>query len=109
MAVIWDDIEAASCFTQLPPKAQQWSNLYKAISQRNFGQILQIAGRLLPQTDSIPASEENDYLLMVSMLAHIALQNYNNAMMLFGRYPQKDINLLPIELRLLAAIALQNL
>jgi spermidine synthase len=109
MAVIWSDIEAAPCFTQLPQTIQQWANLYKAIGQRNFGQILQFTNELLPQTGPISASSENDYLLMVAMLAHIALQDYNSAMMLFGRYTQKDINNIPIELRLLAALALQNL
>jgi hypothetical protein len=109
MAVIWNDIEAAPCFAQLPPTIQQWANLYKAIGQRNFEQILQFTNELLPQTDSIPVSRENDYLLMVAMLAHITLQDYNHAMMLFGRYTQKNLNILPIELRLLAAIASQNL
>ncbi|NJO15778.1 MAG: fused MFS/spermidine synthase [Thioploca sp.] len=106
MDVIWNDIESASCFAQLPQTIQQWTNLYKAISQRNFEQILQFANELLPQANSIADSKANDYLLMVAMLAHIALQDYNSAMVLFGRYTQGTI--LPVELRLLAAIASQK-
>ena len=104
--VIWNDIESAPCFAQLPPTIQQWANLYKAIGQRNFQQILQFANELLPKASSIANSKENDYLLMVAMLAHIALQDYNSAMVLFGRYTQGTT--LPVELRLLAAIASQK-
>jgi predicted membrane-bound spermidine synthase len=107
MAVIWNDIELAPCFSQLPPTIQQWFNLYKAIGQRNFEQILLFANELLPQTGSIAASQENNYLLMVAMLAHVASQDYNRAMALLERYTQRTDP--PVELRLLAAIALQNL
>jgi hypothetical protein len=106
MDVIWNDIESAPCFAQLPQTIQQWANLYKAIGQRNFQQILQFANELLPKVGSIADSKENDYLLMVAMLAHIALQEDDRAMALFRRYTQGTT--LPVELRLLAAIASQN-
>ncbi|MDM8561061.1 hypothetical protein [Candidatus Parabeggiatoa sp. HSG14] len=105
MAIIWADIEAAPCFSHLPENIRHWFNLYKAVSNRDFEQVLQFSKLLLPE-ENIQASEENNYLLTVSMLAHIAQENYNAAFTLLERYSSRSKP--PIELRLLGAIAAQQ-
>jgi spermidine synthase/MFS family permease len=105
MAIIWADIEAAPCFTHLPDDIHHWINLYKAVGNRDFEQVLQFAKQLLPD-GKIKASENNNYLLMVSMLAHIALKRYEAALVLLERYSLRLKP--PIEIRLLGAIAVQQ-
>jgi len=105
MAVIWADIETAPCFSQLPKNIRHWFNLYKAVGNRDFEQVLQFSKLLLPEK-KIQASEDNNYLLTVSMLAHIAQENYDAVFTLLGRYNRHSNP--PIEIRLLGAIAAQQ-
>jgi len=105
MEIIWADIEAAPCFTRLPENIRHWFNLYKAVGNRDFEQVWQFSKLLLPD-GKIQASENNNYLLMVSMLAHIALKRYEAALALLRRYNRRAEP--PIEIRLLGTIAAQQ-
>ena len=104
MEIIWADIEAAPCFARLPENIRHWFYLYRAVGNRDFEQVLQFSKLLLPE-DKIQSSEENNYLLMVSMLAHIALKQNDAALALLKRYNWRSEP--PIEIRLLGAIAAQ--
>ncbi len=104
MENIWTHIKSSPCFSKLPQHLRHWINLYQAVGERNFEQILHFSSFLLP--NNIQASKENNYLLMISMLAHIVHQDYETAVALFSRYSQRANP--PIDLRLLIAIALQS-
>ena len=106
MKIVWADLEAAPCFTHLPENIRHWFNLYKAVGNRDFKQVLQFSKLLLPK-EEIKPSEENNYLLTVLMLAHITQKNYDAAFALLERYSLRAAP--PIEIRLLGAIAKQQL
>ncbi len=105
MEVIWRPIRAAPCRTTMPDAVEAWLNLYEAIGQRDFEGIRRHAEALLPAGEIAP-SGKNDYLLMAAMLAHIAGGDHDAALSLWDRYQRPEV--LPIELRLLAAHALRG-
>jgi len=105
MLIIWSAIESAPCWNDLPVPVKEMLNLYTAISQRQFEQILSITSRLLPKGPII-SSAEHDYLMMASLLAHIALHQPTAAKLLWERYTTETEP--SLELRWLVAIALQS-
>ena len=95
MEIIWNDIESAKCFSVLPEETNYWFYLYRAVSRRDFENILKFSSLLLPE-ESIKPSTENEYLLTAAMLAYIALNEHDKAISLFKRYQNKDKPSLPI-------------
>lgn len=108
MAIIWATVESSPCFSVLPEKVRRWLNLYQAVSSRNFEQVLQYASLLLPSEKSIPASLENYYLLVVTGLAHVALQHSEKEVLALWQRYQFPPDSSDIELRLLWTSALQK-
>ena len=95
MEIIWNDIESAKCFSALPEETNYWFYLYRAVSRRDFENILKFSSLLLPE-ESIKPSTENEYLLTAAMLAYIALNEHDKAISLFERYQNKDKPSFPI-------------
>jgi len=104
MATIWTTLETTPCFSHLPTQVRLWVNLYQAVGQRNFAQMLQITLALLPPQGPIRASPDHSYLLMVAMLAQLALQHPEAARELWQRYVPPEESL-AIQLRLLKTLA----
>jgi predicted membrane-bound spermidine synthase len=102
MVVIWNDVRSARWFASLPDSAVNWVKLYEALSYRDFKKALQYSTILMP-VGIIKATPENNYLLLVTMLSNVALQNYKGAVDAFNRYENQATP--PIEIRLLKAIA----
>ena len=95
MEIIWNDIESAKCFSVLPEETSHWFYLYRAVSRRDFENVLNFSSLLLPE-ESIKPSTENEYLLTAAMLAYIALNEHDKAISLFKRYQNKVKPSLPI-------------
>ncbi len=105
MLIIWQAIDSAPCWNDLPVPVKDMLNLYKAISQRQFEQILPLTTRLLPKGPII-SSAKHDYLMMASLLAHIALHQPTAAKLLWERYTTETEP--SLELRWLVAVALHS-
>ncbi len=105
MEVIWRDIESAHCFSGLPDDIRNWVSLFKAVGERNHEEVLRLAGALLPDK-TIEASTKNNYLLEVSMLAHIVLKHEEAAIDLWKRYRSRSEP--PLTLRMLYITARQR-
>ena len=104
MKMIWSDIESAPCFAKIPSEVMGLVNLYRALGNRDFDQVLKLSSQLLPSS-TIKVSRWNDYFLMAAMLANLALEKKDAAKELWDRYENKENPI--IELRLLSAIANQ--
>lgn len=105
LEVVWRDIEAADCFRTLSPRVKVWASLYRAVGSRNLALAQDCALQLLPAWE-IKASEENNFLLAVAMLAQLQSGNPAAVMELWGRYEARQQP--PVELRLLAARVLTS-
>jgi len=103
MAALWDEIENTPCFSSLPVRARNWAGLYKAVGMRDFERVIDLSELLLPP-GVIKPSGDNNYLLMVSMLAHIANNDNKAALVVWNRYKGKGNA--PIEIRLLVTNAI---
>ena len=95
MEIIWNDIESAKCFSALPEETSHWFYLYRAVSRRDFKNVLKFSSLLLPEVSNKP-STEIEYLLTAAMLAYIALNEQDKAISLFKRYQNKVKPSLPI-------------
>jgi hypothetical protein len=63
---------------------------------------------LLPEGRIMPSADHN-YLVMVSLLAYLALQQHDAALTFWQRYyDDGNIDNLPVELRWLVAVAVQR-
>jgi hypothetical protein len=102
MATIWSRLETMPCYGRLSDHAHRWARLYRAIGGREFREVIQYARQLLPDGEIRPA-KGYDYLVMVAMLSEIALGQPQKAQELWQRYRPPPS--LPLELRLLAAVA----
>jgi hypothetical protein len=103
MEVIWKDIEGSRCYGGLPDMARDWVGVYKAVSYRDYGKALQYSKKLLSANGAhIKPSFTNNYLMIVAMLSHIALNEKKEAADLAKQYEHPDP---PIVIRLLTAIA----
>jgi spermidine synthase len=103
MEVIWKDIEGSRCYGGLPDMARDWVGVYKAVSYRDYGKALQYSKKLLSANGAhIKPSFTNNYLMIVAMLSHIALNEKKEAADLAKQYEHPDP---PIAIRLLTAIA----
>ena len=103
MEVIWKDIESSRCYGGLPGQARDWLGVYKAVSYRDYGKALQYSKKLLSaKGEHIKPSFTNNYLVMVTLWAHIALNEKKEAADFAKRYENRNP---PIAIRLLTAIA----
>jgi spermidine synthase len=107
MEMIWRDLEAVPSVSCLPESLHHWISLYKAVGNRQFEQVLQEASALLPEGRITPSADHN-YLVMVSLLAYLALQQPDAALTFWHRYVYEKVDHLPIELRWLVAVAVQR-
>jgi len=105
MASIWKVLATSSSLSTLSEPAKNWLNLYQAVGNRDLEQMLHFATLLLPAAGNIVASPDNHYLLATAMLAYVAVKQPNKALELGQRYVLSPETPLPIELRLLYAVA----
>jgi hypothetical protein len=86
MEIIWDYVAAAPALKRLSdPAPKLWINLYKAVSSRNFADMCYYAELLMP-FGTIEDTPFNNYLLSISMAAHIALKRKNEVIPIWQRY-----------------------
>jgi spermidine synthase len=103
MEVIWKDIETSRCYGGLSGVARDWLGVYKAVSYRDYGKALQYSKKLLPANGAhIKPSFTNNYLVMVALWSHIALNEKKEAASLAKQYENPNP---PVAIRLLTAIA----
>lgn len=90
MEIIWDYIAATPALKRLSdPTPRLWINLYKAVSSRNFTDMCYYAELLMP-FGTIEDTPLNNYLLSVSMAAHIVLKRKNEVIPIWQRYQWKN-------------------
>jgi len=104
MKLIFDYIELADAYKNLPADVKIKFELYKAVSAREYSKTLNLVYYLLPQKEITP-SPENDYYLMLAMMSHIALNENKKAKLLWQNYKNKENP--PIELRLLSSYVMK--
>jgi predicted membrane-bound spermidine synthase len=103
MEVIWREIETSRCYGGLPDQARDWLGVYKAVSYRDYGKALQYSRKLLSTNGAhIKPSFTNNYLVMVALWSHIALNEKKEAADLAKKYDNPNP---PVAIRLLTAIA----
>lgn len=103
MEVIWKDIETSRCYGGLSGVAHDWLGVYKAVSYRDYRKALQYSKKLLPANGGhIKPSFTNNYLVMVALWSHIALNEKKEAADLAKQYDNPNP---PVAIRLLTAIA----
>jgi hypothetical protein len=101
MVLIWNVLESSPLYEAQPEGLKRVLSMYKAMSNRDFNEVLRTAERLLPG-GTIRADERNNFLLKVVLLSHMALGNHEAAERVWERYEYGES--LPIELRLLASL-----
>ena len=83
--------------------ARDWLGVYKAVSYRDYGKALQYSRKLLSANGAhIKPSFTNNYLMIVALWSHIALNEKKEAADLAKQYENPDP---PVTIRLLTAIA----
>jgi hypothetical protein len=103
MEVIWKDIETSRCYGGLSGVARDWLGVYKAVSYRDYGKAQQYSRKLLSANGAhIKPSFTNNYLMIVALWSHIALNEKKEAADLAKQYENPDP---PVTIRLLTAIA----
>jgi spermidine synthase len=103
MEVIWKDIETSRCYGGLPDQARDWLGVYKAVSYRDYGKALQYSKKLLySKGEHIKPSLPTNYLVMVALWSHLALNEKKEAADFAKRYENPNP---PVPIRLLIAIA----
>ena len=85
MAEFWGHVTSSACFGSLPENAQNWIRLHKAVGMRDFATAQALADSFLPR-DDIRASNTNDYLVSVAMLARIKAGKKEEAAAIWKRY-----------------------
>ncbi len=104
MDVIWDDIESARSFDDMPQVVLNWVRLFMAVSRRDLARAARYAEKLTP-AGKIRPTPDNNYLLAVSMLAGIVTKDMSKADLLWNRYSGKATA--PLQLRLLKMTSLR--
>lgn len=106
MALIWNVLESSKLYETQPEGLKRVLSMYKAMSYRDFKEVLRTAELLLPK-GTISANERNHFLLKVVLVAHMALGNHEAAEKIWDRYEYGEA--LPIELRLLGSLLSKKL
>ncbi len=96
LAVIWRDIESASCFDDLPAEARTHLDLLQAIGSTDYRRVVSLGGRALASGRRTPL------VLLAVMQAHLALGDSDSALSLWRQYPVGRVD---IRLRWMAARA----
>lgn len=99
LPLVWSVIESSPLYRAQSEDMKRVLLLYKALGNRDFPEVRRIAAGYLPPEGPIKANERNDFLIKVSMLANIQLQDLEAAQELWDRYEQPEQ--LPLDLRLL--------
>jgi hypothetical protein len=103
MEVIWKDIETSRCYGGLPDQARDWMGVYKGVSYRDYGKALHYSKKILAiKGEHIKPSLTTNYLMIVALWSHIALNEKKEAAEFAKRYENPNP---PLEIRLLTAIA----
>ena len=103
MELIWKDIEGSRCYGGISGTARDWLGVYKAVSYRDYRKAAQYSEQLLSVYGGhIKPSFTNNYLVMVGLLSHIALDEKKEAANLAKQYENHNP---PVAIRLLTAIA----
>jgi hypothetical protein len=103
MGLIWNMMESSKLYEAQPGELKKVLGLYKALSNREFREVLRTAEPFLPG-GTIRADERNNFLLKVVLTAHIALGNREAAGRVWDRFEYGTLENLPIDLRLLGAL-----
>lgn len=103
MGLIWGVMESSRLYEAQPGELKKVINLYKALSNREFREVLRMAEPFLPG-GTILADERNNFLLKVVLTAHIVLGNREAAGRVWDRFDYGALENLPIDLRLLGAL-----
>jgi predicted membrane-bound spermidine synthase len=101
MALVWDVMESSTLYQGQSPELKRVLSLYKALSNRNFREVVSIAGSFLSE-GTIIANDRNNFLVKVILLAHIVLGDNEAARKIWERYDLPEQ--VPVELRLLGAM-----
>jgi len=103
MEVIWKDIETSRCYGGLPDQARDWMGVYKGVSYRDYGKALHYSKKILAiKGEHVKPSLTTNYLMIVALWSHIALNEKKEAAEFAKRYENPNP---PLEIRLLTAIA----
>lgn len=101
MALIWETMEASALYQTVPETMRQVLNMYQALSRRDFRDFLYIAEPMLGYGE-VKGNEKNDFLVKAVLLAHVALDQYEEAQTVLNNYQPSGE--LPMEIRLLQSI-----
>ena len=103
---IFSTVRENACLQATPEVVRDWVYLYSAVGERSFAEALLLAKKLLPNDGVIEPTFENNYLMTVAMLSYIESGENKRAQALWRRY--RVMTSLPLELRLLSAVATDN-
>lgn len=103
MGLIWSVLESSKLYEAQPEELKKVLALYKALSNRDFREVLRTVEPFLPG-GTIIADEKNNFLLKVVLTAHIALGNREAAGRVWDRFEYGALQDLPIDLRLLGSL-----
>jgi spermidine synthase len=103
MGLIWSVMESSRLYEAQPEELKKVMGLYKALSNRDFHEVLRTAELFLPG-GTILSDEKNNFLLKIVLTAHLALGNRDAAKRIWDRFDYGAIENLPIDLRLLGSL-----
>ena len=106
VATIFSAVKDNDCLQAAPEVVRDWVYLYSAVGARKFPEALLLANKLLPNDGVIEPTSDNNYLMTVALLSYIESGENKSAQALWRRY--RVMTSLPLELRLLSAVATDN-
>ena len=95
---VWDKLKTSPCAARLGEPQRTWLALFAAVSERDAGNMVQVAEKLLRQD-----AARKDYLLGAAITGHLALYEHDKAIRLWtefaGSITSSPNNMLPDLLR----------
>ena len=84
---MWSYLETSSCLQTMTPTRKMWLSLFKAVGNRDAGQMLVLSEQLLSQATNM-SSHQRAYLLMAGMTGALVLHDKEKAMAIWDRHGQ---------------------
>ncbi len=105
-ADVWKAFENAKCYAKLPPSHREWISLFKAMGNRQAGEVAKRAESLFALRVATNDAQK-EYLLTAGMAGHLTISNKDAALAMWRNHGRDVLGdrKVPVTLRLLLSIA----
>jgi hypothetical protein len=87
LRAVWDRLKTSPCSARLGVPQRTWLELITAIGERDAGNMVELAGKLLGQD-----AGHKEYLLSAAVTGHLALNEREQAIALWRKYADKMVS-----------------